>query len=1459
MQEAIAPSHSSRVRAQPAWRARLLLALLTLLLTPAAGAQMQRLQFDHLTTGFELDGQHRDLQCESCHANAIFKGTPKDCGACHGVGTAIRATSKPVNHILTTDQCGGCHTPIGWKPVVNFDHTLTRGSCSSCHNGVQAQGKGPTHIQTDLECDACHTTLTWAGAVFSHQGITSGCASCHNGVQATGMPATHIPTGTPATPCEGCHSTTNFLSFAGTAINHGAVTAMTCATCHETANYLGMHPSTNTAAGDSRPNRTLDANHPATGDCGMCHDTASFAGAAVKPPNHIPTSAPCVQCHTTPGQNSSYSVTGVHQGVTGCLACHGPSVANTFINISIVTTPANHMPIGSLDCNGSGCHSTANVNPGGFLIGTANINTPTLSVAGHATVAAAVAACQTCHETSPYIGMVASTAATAGDSRPIAFDSLHPTTGDCGGCHTTTPTFISNINAGKPANHIPTSAPCTQCHTTPNNYKVYSVTGTHQGVTGCLACHGPSVATTFANVTIVTTPANHIPFGGLDCNGSGCHTTSNLNPGGFLIGTANINAPTLSVAGHATVSGAVACATCHETAPYLGMVASTATVAGDSRPSATLDAQHPATGDCGGCHMTTPTFVGNAAVKPGNHIPTSAPCAQCHTTAGSYAAYSVTGTHVGVTGCLSCHGPSVATTFANVTIVTTPANHMPIGSLDCNGSGCHTTGNVSPGGFVIGAANINTPTLTVAGHTTVASAVSGCQTCHETAPYAGMLAGTATTAGDSRPTALDKAHPTTGDCTGCHTTTPTFGSDQTSGAKPSNHIPTSAACTQCHTTAGNYAAYSVTGTHTGVTGCLICHGPSVATTFANVTIVTTPANHMPIGSLDCNGSGCHTISNVNPGGFLIGAANINTPTLTVAGHTTVAAAVSGCQTCHETSPYVGMIASTSTVAGDSRPAAALDASHPTTGDCNGCHTTTPTFTSNETGAAKPANHIPTSAACTQCHTTAGNYAAYVMGATGHKGITNNCAQCHAYGLSFYNMAPPTLVEPPSGASGHIPAVPPNGTTAVACELCHSPTAFTTFSGTVMKHAYVTSMKCESCHEYGMTWKTNSGVRLWVRDGPNHHAGQDCGGSGCHTSRDKMMVRPRATAPTRPATPGSPAASATAAPAARPTTLPALRPGFPGIAADTPLGARPRPGATLPLALTAGTAHASLGGAPCVSCHGPASGSGKPPTHLATSDACQSCHTTLAWLPVTRVDHSQITRACVSCHNGAIATGKPSRHIATTVGCDSCHTTNAWTPARFDHAAVAPHGCTTCHNGLRAMGMPRAHVTTQLPCDTCHGTLAWAPAKIDHSRLTATCASCHNNIGALGMSSSHLRTQRDCASCHNYPDWSAVHFRHASAAYPGDHRTALACAACHTTGTEQATRAAPANLGSCAACHARDFNPAAHPRAVKGASYTVGELANCSGACHVYSDATQSVVTRSRPGPQHRVTDGAFRR
>jgi hypothetical protein len=169
------------------------------------------------------------------------------------------------------------------------------------------------------------------------------------------------------------------------------------------------------------------------------------------------------------------------------------------------------------------------------------------------------------------------------------------------------------------------------------------------------------------------------------------------------------------------------------------------------------------------------------------------------------------------------------------------------------------------------------------------------------------------------------------------------------------------------------------------------------------------------------------------------------------------------------------------------------------------------------------------------------------------------------------------------------------------------------------------------------------------------------------------------------------------------------------------------------------------------------------------------------------------------------------------------------------------------------------VPTGQACDTCHGTLAWKPAKVDHSGLVSGCSACHNNnTAATGVPTTHMVTQRDCATCHRYPDWATLVFVHAAAAYPGDHKAALACGSCHTSNSDTVPYAAAAYAGTCAGCHAKDFKPALHPKVAGGANYTAGELANCSGACHVYKDAALSAVVTSQPGPYHRVSDAAFK-
>ena len=101
-------------------RLRAALAVLLLLccaqLPGAPASAATRPAFDHFSTGFELVGQHRDVACDACHVNGIFKGTPHDCASCHVPGARVGASAKPANHILSGNDCSQCHTPAAWKP-----------------------------------------------------------------------------------------------------------------------------------------------------------------------------------------------------------------------------------------------------------------------------------------------------------------------------------------------------------------------------------------------------------------------------------------------------------------------------------------------------------------------------------------------------------------------------------------------------------------------------------------------------------------------------------------------------------------------------------------------------------------------------------------------------------------------------------------------------------------------------------------------------------------------------------------------------------------------------------------------------------------------------------------------------------------------------------------------------------------------------------------------------------------------------------------------------------------------------------------------------------------------------------------------------------------------------------------------------------------------------------------------
>jgi hypothetical protein len=472
-------------------------------------------------------------------------------------------------------------------------------------------------------------------------------------------------------------------------------------------------------------------------------------------------------------------------------------------------------------------------------------------------------------------------------------------------------------------------------------------------------------------------------------------------------------------------------------------------------------------------------------------------------------------------------------------------------------------------------------------------------------------------------------------------------------AKPANHIPTSQACTLCHSNPANYKTWTMN--HQGITsGCATCHGPSLV--FAtNVVPKAPPATHIPTNAAACEA--CHAATNFTSFG---GTA------MTVAMHNVVSAIT--CATCHETGKtFFGVTMVT-------RP---TTASHPKTGDCIACHTTTPPFK----GDTKPANHIPTTLACNLCHTTS-DYSKAVMN---HQGITNNCALCHGPNLSFANIvpkAPPGNHIPYTGRAceachaatnfttfagtkmnhtgvttgcaqchgagltffGTVPKAPPINHipyTGVACEACHTPTNYTSWGNTKMNHAPVAAFKCLDCHEFGMKTRW-FGVEVVQRKAQNHFAGRDCDESGCHnTTTFSKAVRASAAIPRVDPRPDA------KAPAVSSATQ-----GGAGLVQIKPLPLVP--GST-------GNPHAGI-----------------------------------------------LPGACATCHSGRAAAAKPGKHLATALSCDSCHRTTTWVPASYKHAGVAPGQCATCHNNIGAKAKPANHEPTTLACDACHRTTAWTP-------------------------------------------------------------------------------------------------------------------------------------------------------
>ncbi len=385
--------------------------------------------------------------CYRCHTTStefINNITPLphtnitgNCSSCHDGSTdnvEAGAIGTTPDHIVTTEDCGACHTtasPLSFESAF-VDHTgpdVIGKRCDSCHNGTIATGiTVPPHVATTEDCNVCHVAgATFVPAVFNHTGIVDNCASCHNGTDAIGMTAPpHIPT---ADDCSLCHNTT---AFAGAKYDHSLITG-SCTSCHN---------------GTTAPGKTT--NHvPTLEDCGVCHVTTGFLPASfshqgivdncsschdtglAKPKSltHVTTGQDCGVCHNT---TAFIPATIDHSGpdVVGnrCDSCHNGEIATGLID----ATPP-HIAT-SLDC--SSCHTTATFAGGSWIHDSAAANN-----------------CDSCHSS-------------GGGATPKSSGHLS-TNEQCDVCHTTNgwgPTSFSHSSEGNyPGDHR-SNLGCTSCH-----------------------------------------------------------------------------------------------------------------------------------------------------------------------------------------------------------------------------------------------------------------------------------------------------------------------------------------------------------------------------------------------------------------------------------------------------------------------------------------------------------------------------------------------------------------------------------------------------------------------------------------------------------------------------------------------------------------------------------------------------------------------------------------------------------------------------------------------------------------------------------------------------------------------------------------------------------------------------------------------------------------------------------
>lgn len=163
--------------------------------------------FDHSQTDFALEGQHRDLECKSCHENGYSQpiehkkcsdchddyhenqfagnGESPDCDKCHSVEgfeqhdfTIGRhnQTPFPLEGAHAATPCFSCHEKANKK---KWQYENIGKECNDCHEDIHKETISDDYYP-EKDCEKCHTVNRWSEVTFDHSKTDFRLKGAHN-------------------------------------------------------------------------------------------------------------------------------------------------------------------------------------------------------------------------------------------------------------------------------------------------------------------------------------------------------------------------------------------------------------------------------------------------------------------------------------------------------------------------------------------------------------------------------------------------------------------------------------------------------------------------------------------------------------------------------------------------------------------------------------------------------------------------------------------------------------------------------------------------------------------------------------------------------------------------------------------------------------------------------------------------------------------------------------------------------------------------------------------------------------------------------------------------------------------------------------------------------------------------------------------------------------------------------